>query len=383
MANRDYYEILGVNRNASEQDLKSAYRRLAMKYHPDRNPNNKESEEKFKEAKEAYEILSDQKKRAAYDQFGHAGVQGSAGAGAAGGFHGANFGDIFGDIFGGGDIFGDIFGAKRGGRQQSRQSRGADLGYELTLTLEEAVFGVTKQLDIPTLVPCEECKGSGARAGSKAEKCADCDGHGQVRLQQGFFTVQQTCSRCHGQGTVITHPCFTCQGQGRIRKKTTLSVKIPAGVDNGDRIRLSGKGEAGVHGAAPGDLYVQVQIKPHSLFERHGNDLHCEVPVSFAMAAIGGELDIPTLSGKVKLKIPAETQSGKLFRLRAKGIKPVRGSGTGDLICRIMVETPAHLSAEQKALLQQFEESLRKDEKTHHPRATAWLDGVGRFFERD
>ncbi len=374
---RDYYEILGVNRNVSERELKSAYRRLAMKYHPDRNPDDKQAEEKFKEAKEAYEVLSDSQKRAAYDQFGHAGVQGAAGGGAGGT---GNFSDIFGDIFGGGDIFSDVFGGGRGG-QRTHSQRGADLRYDLELSLEDAVFGVHKELTIPTLFPCDDCKGSGARDGTSASTCEECDGHGQVRLQQGFFTVQQTCPHCHGQGKVITKPCFTCQGQGRVRKSETLSVKIPAGVDNGDRVRLSGKGEAGANGAQAGDLYVQVHIKPHAIFQREDSDLHCDVPIGFGLAALGGELEVPTLAGKVKLKIPAETQSGKLFRLRGKGVKSVRGGHVGDLICRVMLETPVGLSKEQKELLQSLEQSLQQDGKNHSPRARSWLVGVRKFFE--
>lgn len=381
MSERDYYDVLGVKKDADERALKSAYRRLAMKYHPDRNPGDKQAEEKFKEAKEAYEVLSDGQKRAAYDQFGHAGVNAAGmGGGPQGGAGG--FGDIFGDIFGGnGDIFGDIFGGARGGRSRANQ-RGADLRYDLELSLEEAVFGVNKALVIPSLVACEDCQGTGARKGTSATTCSECGGQGHIRLQQGMFAVQQTCGRCHGSGKMIEHPCFTCQGQGRVRKSTKLSVKIPAGVDSGDRIRLSGKGEAGAHGGQTGDLYVQVHIKSHDIFERDGSDLHCDLPVNFTLAALGGELAVPTLSGKVKLKIPAETQSGKLFRLRGKGVKPVRGGSVGDLICRVIVETPVRLSREQKELLQQLDTSFQADGQNHSPRAKSWLDGVRRFFER-
>lgn len=373
MSKRDYYEILDVPRNASEADIKKAYRKLAMKHHPDRNPDDKTSEEQFKEVKEAYEILSDSRKRAAYDQFGHAGV-GSTGGGGAGA-QGFDFGDI-GNIFG--DIFGDIFG---GGRGQTRAQRGADLGYNLELNLEQAVHGTTVQIQVPTWIGCEECAGSGARKGTKPVDCKTCGGAGQVRMQQGFFTVQQTCPTCRGHGKVIADPCPKCRGQGRIQERKTLSVKIPAGMDSGDRIRLAGEGEAGLYGAPPGDLYVQIRVKPHPIFTREGIDLQCEVPVSFVIAALGGEIDVPTLDGHVKLKIPAETQSGKSFRLRGKGVKSVRNNKLGDLFCRVVVEIPVRLTREQKELLEKFNESLSKDPERHSPQAKSWFDGVRKFFE--
>ena len=370
MAKRDYYEILNVDRNASEPEIRQAYRRLAMKYHPDRNPGDQAAEEKFKEVKEAYEALSDARKRAAYDQFGHAGVEGAAG----GGFGGpADLGDIFGGVFR------DIFGGGRGGGQQSY--RGADLRYNLELTLEEAVFGTTARIRVPALVTCATCAGSGAKPGTKPTTCPTCRGAGQVRMQQGFFSIQQTCPRCQGRGSIIPEPCATCRGVGRVEEQKTLSVKVPAGVDNGDRIRLAGEGEAGEHGGPPGDLYVQIQVKPHPIFTREDNDLYCEVPISFTTAALGGDLEVPTLDGRLSLKIPAETQTGKVFRIRGKGVKPVRGGPTGDLLCRAIVETPVNLTREQKDLLQQFAETMEAGGKRHTPQQGSWLDGVKKFFE--
>jgi molecular chaperone DnaJ len=373
MAKRDYYQVLDVPRTASEADIKKAYRRLAMKFHPDRNPGDHTAEEKFKEAKEAYEILCDAQKRAAYDQFCHAGVDGMRGTGGGPGFDPR---DAFGDIFG--DVFGDIFGVGRRGRSQV--FRGADLRYELELDLEQAVFGDTVNIDFTALAECGDCGGSGSSKGSKPVACETCRGAGQVRMQQGFFTVQQTCPRCHGRGQVVSDPCGSCRGQGRIRRQKTLSVKVPAGVDTGDRIRLSGEGEVGRNGGPSGDLYVEVRVREHSIFERDGSHLSCEVPVSFATAALGGTIEVPTLDGNATIKIPAETQSGRVFRLREKGIKPVRGGPTGDLFCRIVVETPVHLTREQKDLLKKFESSLQTDAKRHHPREESWLDGVKRFF---
>jgi molecular chaperone DnaJ len=374
MSKRDFYEILGVEKTANEADIKKAYRRLAQKHHPDRNPDNKESEDKFKEAKLAYEILTDPQKRAAYDQYGHAGIDPQRGGG--GGF--SPGGDAFGDIFG--EVFGDIFGGGRrgGGRQVYR---GADLRYELELSLEQAVFGDSLNIDFTTLAECDTCKGSGASPGSKVTSCDTCHGTGQVRMQQGFFAVQQTCPRCKGRGQVITQPCDSCLGQGRVRRKKTLSVKVPAGVDTGDRIRLSGEGEAGANGGPAGDLYVEVHVKEHAIFEREGANLSCEVPVSFVTATLGGSIEVPTLQGNVVLKVPPETQSGRVFRLREKGVKPVRGGTTGDLFCRVMVETPVKLNDEQKELLLKFEKSMQKDGSTHSPRETSWLDGVKEFFK--
>ena len=372
MSKRDYYQVLDVARTASEADIKKAYRRLAMKYHPDRNPDDAEATEKFKEVKEAYEALSDAQKRAIYDQHGHAGLDGAR----AGGGAGFDPRDAFGDIFG--DVFGDIFGVGRRGRSQV--FRGADLRYELELTLEQAVFGGTVNIDFATLVECGECSGSGSAKGAKPATCDTCRGAGQVRMQQGFFTVQQTCPRCNGRGQVISDPCGGCRGQGRVRKNKTLSVKVPPGVDTADRIRLSGEGEAGRNGGPPGDLYVEVRVKDHPIFERDGAHLSCEVPVSIATATLGGSIDVPTLGGNATIKIPAETQSGRVFRLREKGIHPVRGGPVGDLFCRIVVETPVNLSREQKELLRKFDESLQKDARHHHPREETWLDGVKRFF---
>jgi molecular chaperone DnaJ len=377
MSKRDFYEVLGVSKNASEADIKKAYRRLAMKYHPDRNAGDSstDSEQKFKEVKEAYEVLSDAQKRSAYDQFGHAGVDPSMGAGH-GGFGGgnANFSDIFGDVFG------DIFGGG-GGRGGARVHRGADLRYNLQLSLEDAVAGTTVKIRVPTLVKCNVCNGSGAKKGTKPKTCETCGGHGQVRMQQGFFSVQQTCPTCHGKGSVITDPCSACHGVGRVEQHKTLSVKVPPGVDTGDRIRLAGEGEAGENSGPPGDLYVQVQVKEHAIFTREENHLFCEVPISFVIAALGGELEVPTLDGKVKLKIPAGTQSGKLFRMRGKGVKPVRGGPVGDLLCRVMVETPINLTDKQKDLLRQLEDSMEGSSERHSPHSTSWLDGVKKFFE--
>ncbi len=372
MSKKDYYEVLGVQRNASEAELKKAYRRLAIKYHPDRNPDDKSAEEKFKEAKEAYEILGNPQKRAAYDQFGHAGVDPSA-AGGGGGFHSGGFSFS--------DIFEDVFGGAAGGRSQGGAQRGADLAYNLELTLEEAVHGNTVKINVPTKVACSSCGGSGAKKGSKPAKCSTCGGVGQVRMQQGFFSIQQTCPKCHGKGEIISDPCGTCYGQGRVNKNKTLSVKIPAGVDNGDRIRLSGEGEAGVAGAPSGDLYVQIRVRQHPIFTRKENDLYCEVPISFASATLGGELDVPTLDGRVKLKIPPETQTGKIFRLRGKGVRSVHNNRLGDLLCKVTIETPVNLSKHQKELLEQFEESMSGSRGKHSPKAGSWFDSVKQFFE--
>ncbi|HJR68590.1 MAG TPA: molecular chaperone DnaJ [Gammaproteobacteria bacterium] len=376
MAKKDYYEVLGLKRDAPDAEIKKAYRRLAMKHHPDRNPGNSESEAHFKEAKEAYEILSDKEKRAAYDRFGHAGVQGNQGMG--GGFSGGGA-DAFGDIFG--DVFGDIFGAgRRGGRTQV--FRGADLRYDLELTLEQAVAGDAVTLDIPAHVECSRCTGKGAEPGSQPITCKTCGGAGQVRMAQGFFSIQQTCPNCGGIGSTIDKPCRDCQGRGRVRKTKTLSVKVPPGVDNGDRIRLAREGEAGRNGGPPGDLYVDITVQSHPIFTREGQNLSCEVPVSFATAALGGSVDVPTLDGNVVLKIPAETQSGSLFRLRGKGVRSVRDSGIGDLFCRVQVETPVNLTGEQKERLRSFDASIQGEGARHSPRARSWFDGVKEFFER-
>ena len=370
---KDFYKVLDVPKTATEAEIKKAYRRLAMKYHPDRNPGDEEAEERFKEAKEAYEVLTDGQKRAAYDQYGHAGVEAAA-AGARGR---AGAADAFADIFG--DVFGDIFGsARRGGHSQV--FRGADLRYELELDLHEAVFGHTVEIEVPKLVECETCHGTGAAKGSSPLTCDACGGSGQVRISQGFFQLQQTCPKCRGAGTIIRNPCDSCFGQGRVRRTRKLSVKIPAGVDSGDRIRLASEGEAGRNGGPPGDLYVEVHVREHAIFERDGEHLSCEVPVSFATAALGGTVEVPTLDGNVVLKIPAETQSGRVFRLRDKGVKPVRGGSRGDLFCRVVVETPVHLSGEQRELIRKLEESLRADGTRHSPREKGFFDGVRRFF---
>ena len=377
MAKRDYYEILGVSKSATADEIKKAYRRLAMKHHPDRNKDDDTSEARFKEAKEAYEVLKDDDKRATYDRFGHDGLK--AGAGGAGGFGGAEgFGDIFGDVFG--DIFGGGGGGRRGGGPQV--FRGADLGYELQLDLETAVAGDSVTIDVPSQVSCETCSGSGAKKGSEPVNCTTCGGVGQVRMQQGFFSIQQTCPACKGAGTTISDPCADCHGRGRIRKTRTLAVKVPAGVDDGDRIRLSGEGEAGRNGGPAGDLYVEIRVKSHRIFEREGANLSCEVPVSFATATLGGEVELPTLNGNVSLKIPAGTQSGKVFRLRGKGVTTVRDPRQGDLFAMVAVETPVNLTSEQKEMLETFEKSLSKGGDKHSPRAGGWIDTVKRFFER-
>ena len=375
MSKRDYYEVLGVEKGASEAELKKAYRRLAMKYHPDRNPDDENAEEKFKEATEAYDVLTDANKRAAYDQYGHAGVDPSMGGGAGGfGGGGANFSDIFGDVFG------DIFGGG-GGRGRSSVQRGSDLRYTLELDLEEAVRGTTVTIRVPTLVACETCDGSGAKKGTTPTTCTTCGGHGQVRMQQGFFSVQQTCPRCHGTGKMITDPCKDCHGNGRVEKQKNLSVKVPAGVDTGDRIRLAGEGEAGVNGGPAGDLYVVVSVREHKIFQRDGKNLYCEVPISFVDAALGGELEVPTLDGRVKLKIPEGAQTGKLFRLRGKGVTPVRGGSAGDLLCRVVVETPVNLTKRQRELLEELRQTLEAEGSSQSPRAKSWFDGVKNFFE--
>jgi len=376
MAKKDYYEVLGVNRDASEDAIKKAYRKLAMKHHPDRNPDNPKAEEHFKEAKEAYEILSDAQKRAAYDQYGHAGVDPQAGMGGfgAGGAGMGGFADAFGDIFG------DIFGGGRGGGGRGGVYRGADLRYNLEISLEDAARGTETRIRIPAMEECESCGGSGAKKGTSPTTCPTCHGHGQVRMQQGFFSIQQTCPKCHGSGRFVADPCPACHGAGRVKQHKTLSVKIPAGVDEGDRIRLSGEGEHGVGGGPAGDLYVQIHIKPHQVFQRDHDDLHCEMPISFTIAALGGEIEIPTLDGMAKIKIPAETQSGKVFRLRGKGIKGVRSHGHGDLMCHVVVETPVSLTERQKELLRELESINVKDGSRHNPRAKSWMDKVKDFF---
>ena len=370
MSKNDYYQVLGLQKNASEDEIKKAYRRSAMKHHPDRNPDNKQAEERFKEVKEAYEILSDPQKRAAYDQFGHAGVDPSMG-GAGGGPGFSGFGDI-------GDIFESVFGGAGAGGGGNRAFRGGDLRYDLSLSLEEVVTGAEVKIRIPSHVTCSTCGGNGAKPGTSPKACQRCDGHGQIRVTQGFFSVQQTCPNCRGAGKVITEPCRVCRGSGRMQEHKTLSVKVPAGVDNGDRIRLSGEGEAGVNGGPAGDLYVQINVRSHAIFSRENNHLYCEVPISIITATLGGELEAPTLNGRVVLKIPSETQTGKVFRIRNKGVKPVRGGAIGDLHCRVIVETPVNLTSHQRELLQEFGSSMGKK---HSPKQNSWLDGVKKFFE--
>lgn len=375
MSERDYYEVLGVSRSVDAADLKKSYRRLAMKYHPDRNEDNPEAADKFKEVKEAFEILKDPQKRAAYDQFGHAGVNNQAGGGAGFG-GGADINDIFGDVFG------DIFGGGRGRSGGSRVYRGDDLQYNLEISLEEAVEGIETQIKVPAAIDCDACDGNGSKRGTSPSNCTTCHGAGQVRMQQGFFSVQQTCPACRGKGKVITEPCPKCRGKGQNNKEKTLSVKIPAGVDTGDKIRLTGEGGASDSGGPPGDLFVAIQVKEHSIFRRDNADLLCSVPINFATAAIGGELEVPTLGGKVMLKVPAGTQSEKVFRLRGKGVKPVRGGPVGDLLCQIRIETPINLSSEQKEVLMKFHDSISGDNASKHsPQSHSWLGGVKRFFD--
>ncbi|WWO98958.1 MAG: molecular chaperone DnaJ [Candidatus Dasytiphilus stammeri] len=374
MANTDYYQILGVSKSADEREIKKAYKRLAMKYHPDRNPGNKQAESKFKEIKKAYEILTDPEKKAAYDQYGHAAFEQSGVGNEGFSASSPNFGDIFGDVFG------DIFGGSS--RHQHKSSRGLDLNYNLILSLEEAVRGVTKEIRISTLELCKYCHGTGANFGTSPIKCKSCHGSGNIQLRQGFFTVQQTCPYCHGKGILIKDPCVMCRGGGRREKDKTLSVKIPAGVDTGDRIRISGEGEAGEHGAAAGDLYVQIEIKKHPIFERENNNLYCEIPINFVMAALGGEVEVPTLSGKIKLKIPAETQTGKLFRMRGKGVKSVRSNSAGDLLCRVVVETPVNLNERQKSLLRELGTTFNTYlGQNNSPKSKSFFDGVKKFFD--
>jgi molecular chaperone DnaJ len=381
MAKRDYYEVLGVAKNASEDEIKKAYRKLAMKHHPDRNQGDeaKKAEEKFKEAKEAYEMLTDPQKRAAYDRFGHAGVDPNMGAraGAGGGPDGfGGFAEAFGDIFG--DIFGGAAGTRaRGGPQMYR---GGDLKYSMEISLEEAANGAEKTIKVPAWDDCGVCHGSGAKPGTKATTCPTCGGAGQVRMQQGFFSIQQTCPRCHGTGKIIPEPCTTCDGVGKVKRSKTLEVKIPPGIDDGMRIRSAGNGEPGTNGGPPGDLYVEIHVKEHSVFQREGDDLHCEVPVSFATAALGGEVEVPTLGGRASVQIPEGTQSGKVFRLRGKGVKGVRSGFPGDLYCHMQIETPVKLTEHQKKLLKEFDASVHQGGAKHSPQEKSWADRVKDFF---
>ena len=380
MSKRDYYEVLGVPKNAGDEDIKKAYRKYAMKHHPDRNQGDtaKKSEEKFKECKEAYEMLSDPQKRAAYDQFGHAGVDPNLGGrhgadGMAGGFAEA-FGDIFGDIFGG------VGGARRGGGGQ-QVYRGSDLSYAMEITLEEAANGKETQIRIPSYETCETCSGSGAKPGTSPKVCTTCNGAGTVHMRQGFFSIQQTCPHCHGTGKIIPEPCPTCGGQGRIKRNKTLEVKIPGGINEGMRIRSSGNGEPGPNGGPPGDLYIEIRIKPHEIFERDGDDLHCTVPVGLTSAALGSTIEVPTLGGKAEIELPEGTQHGKTFRLRGKGIKGVRSSYPGDLYCHVSVETPIKLTEHQRKLLKELDESFRKSGDRHSPTSKSWSDRVKDLFK--
>ena len=378
MAEKDLYNILGVAKTASQDDIKKAFRKLAMKYHPDRNPDNREeAEAKFKEAKAAYDILSDEQKRAHYDRYGYDAVSGN---GAGGGFGGFGAGGFNADVFG--DIFGDIFGGgrNRGGTRQ-QQARGHDLAYELDLSLEEAVNGGEKRIRIPTYVRCKTCSGSGATEKSVKRNCPGCNGSGQVRMQQGFFSIAQACPQCGGKGQIIENPCTDCHGDGRVKQQKTLNVNIPAGVDNGDRIRLSGEGEAGERGAAAGDLYVEIHVRKHPIFAREGDNLHCAMPISFVTAALGGDLEVPTLGGRVMLTVPPETQTGKTFRLKGKGVKSVRSRTTGDLYCTVNIETPVNLSKAQKDILADFGKTLNEGGKTHAPKEKGFLDSVKKFFD--
>ena len=376
MAKNDYYETLDVSRNATDEEIKKAYRKLAMKYHPDRNQDNPSAEEKFKEVKEAYEILSDKDKRAAYDQYGHAGVDPNMGAGGAGGFGG---GSPFGDF---GDIFGDIFGNMGGGRQRGPQVyRGADLRYSMEITLEEAAKGKATQIRVPSWDECDECHGSGAEAGTSVETCPTCQGSGQVRMSQGFFSVQQTCPNCHGTGKHIPSPCKKCHGQGKIKSQKTLEINIPAGIEDGMRIRNAGKGEPGVNGGPAGDLFVEIHIKHHSVFERDGTDLHCTIPLAFSKAALGGEIEVPTLHGRASMSVPEGTQTGQVFRLKGKGMPHVRSASTiGDLYVHVELEVPVKLNNEQKDLIRKLEKSLEAGGGKHSPKSKSWFEKAKKFF---
>jgi molecular chaperone DnaJ len=384
MAKRDYYEILGVAKTATEDEIKKAYRKLAMKHHPDRNQGEgaKKAEEQFKEAKEAYEMLSDPQKRAAYDQYGHAGVdpnmagRGGPGAEGFGGFAEA-FGDIFGDIFGGAGAGG----AGRRGAGGQQVYRGSDLSYAMEITLEEAARGKETQIRIPSWEGCETCGGTGAKPGTSAKSCGACNGSGTVHMRQGFFSVQQTCPHCHGSGKIIPDPCTACNGQGKVKKSKTLEVKIPAGINEGMRIRSAGNGEPGVNGGPAGDLYIEIRIKQHDIFERDGDDLHCTMPVAITTAALGGSIEVPTLGGKAEIELPEGTQHGKTFRLRGKGIKGVRSSYPGDLYCHISLETPVKLTEYQRKLLKDLDKSLKDGGERHSPNAKSWTDRVKDLFK--
>lgn len=376
MTKQDYYKILGISKSANDREIKKSYKKLAMKYHPDRNQGNKNAEKKFKEIKEAYEILIDSKKRAAYDQHGHSAFSQGGNYSNYSSFD-PNFSNNtdFSDIFG--DVFGDIFSNK-----SNRSQRGSDLQYNMELNLEEAVKGLNKEILISTFQKCNLCHGSGSHSGTQTNKCQTCNGSGQIHMRQGFFSVQQTCSSCQGQGNIISNPCLHCHGTGRIKKQKKILVKIPPGVDNQDKIKLSNEGEAGKNNGVSGDLYIKIFVKKHPLFQREGNDLYCEIPINFCMAALGGNIEVPTLDGTIKIKIPPETQSGKLFRIRNKGVNSLRTYQTGDLLCRVMIETPVNLNQSQKQLLKQLQNSLNKNNtEKNSPKSKKFFEGVKKFFD--
>ncbi len=381
MADQDYYEVLGVARGASDEEIKKAYRRLAMKYHPDRNNGDKAAEEKFKQVGEAYSILSDPQKRAAYDRYGKAGIDPSAAAGGFGGFGGfgqasegfGDFSDIFSEIFGGGAA-GD---RRRGG---PKVFRGADVNYSLEITLEQAVSGAKTDIRVPVWEECETCHGTGCKPGTSKKACPHCGGRGTININRGFLQVQQTCPYCHGTGEIISDPCPDCQGRGRNRKTKTLEINIPAGINDGQRIRIQGKGEPGPNGGPCGDLYVQIFIKPHEIFQREGDDLHADLPLSYATAALGGEVSVPTMGTEARITIPEGTQTGKIFRLRGKGVPHLHGSGNGDLYVHVFIETPVNLTAKQKKLLKDFDASIKEGGDKHSPQSTSFLDKMKKFF---
>lgn len=368
---RDYYEVLGVQKNVNPQELKSAFRKVALQYHPDRNPGDKEAEERFKEASEAYEVLSDPERRARYDRFGHAGGAAGAGFEGFGGFQNVNINDIFGDIFG------EIFGNARGGRGRGGMGRGADLRYNLEISFEEAAFGCRPKVPIPRPKKCEVCSGSGSKSGAPPKPCGTCGGSGEVRFTQGFFAVSRTCSDCNGTGAFVPDPCTKCRGAGKVPSEEVIEVAIPAGVDNGTRVRLSGMGEPGDRGGPAGDLYVTVIVREHPLFQREDYEVFCEVPISFTQAALGAKIDVPTLDGKVKMTVPPGTQSGKVFRLRSKGIPHLHSQQRGDQHVRVIVETPTELSAKQRELLEKFAEE--SGEETH-PQSKSFFAKVKELF---
>lgn len=377
MIKKDYYKILGISKSSNDREIKKSYKKLAIKYHPDRNQGNKTAEKKFKEVKEAYEILIDPQKRATYDQYGPAAFEQGGGYTNQSAFD-TNFTNSsdFSDIFG--DVFGDIFNHNRNNKAQ----RGSDLQYNLELNLEEAVKGIEKEILIPALRKCTSCRGNGCQTGEKPQKCSLCQGTGQINTRQGFFTVQQTCSKCSGLGEVIHRPCLQCHGSGKIKNSKTILVKIPPGVDNNDKIKLKNEGEAGSYGAPTGDLYIKIFVKKHALFDRKNNDLHCEIPINFCIAALGGEVEVPTLNGKIKIKIPSETQSGKIFRIKGKGVNSIRSNITGDLLCRVIIETPVNLNDKQIEIFKRLESSLNENNiEKNNPKSKRFFDGVKKFFD--